>query len=77
METPTLTILNGDLFATRDAARAAAAYLRRQGYDAHVEQSGPRGAREWRVTTRHPTMPDVVAYFAEGDRLDAYAPHWI
>jgi len=70
-------ILTGDLFATRDAARAAAACLRREGFDTRVEQSGPRGAREWRVITRHPTLPAVVAYFAEGDRLDAYAPHWI
>ena len=68
--------IRDDVFASRGHARAAAAHLRRQGFDARVEQSGPQGAREYRVITFHP-VDDAVAYFWADDRLDDYVPHWI
>jgi hypothetical protein len=71
-----MTIIKGDLFETRDAARALAALLRKRGWDASVEQSGPEGEREWRVLIRH-SSPALVAYFHEGDHVDRFVPCWV
>jgi len=58
-------------------ARAAARTLRAAGFRAYVETSGPADSREYRVWVQHPDKRDVVAYFNENDRLDAFDPYWI
>jgi hypothetical protein len=63
-----------DRWATRGHARAAAAALRSHGWEASVEESGPVGAREYRVVV---TDGVSVAYFCQGDSLDNFQPHWI
>jgi hypothetical protein len=72
-----MTVVKGDVFASRRAARDVANLLRQHGFCANVEQSGPVGAREYRVVVSHPVHDDVVAYFQEGDRVDTFEPHWV
>jgi hypothetical protein len=71
------TVLVGDVWRTRNEARAAARYLRDHGFAATVETSGPSRRREYRVFVAHPTDAGLGAYFHEGDRLDDYKPYWV
>jgi hypothetical protein len=57
------TVLVGDVWRTRDEARAAARYLRDQGFSATVETSGPPRRREYRVFVPHATTPRLVPTF--------------
>jgi hypothetical protein len=63
-----------DRWATRAHAHAAAATLRSHSWEASVEESGPVGAREYRVIV---TDGANVAYFYQGDKLDDFQPRWI
>jgi hypothetical protein len=76
-EESVMTVIKGDVFATRGMARAIASLLRQRGFCANVEQSGPVGRREYRVVVAHPAHDGAVAYFHEGDRVDAFEPHWV
>jgi hypothetical protein len=73
----TAPILVGDVWQTREMARAAAAYLRQRGHKASVETSGPPGQREHRVWVAHSTDPGLGAYFSDEDTLDNYEPTWV
>jgi hypothetical protein len=71
------TVLVGEIWRTRNEARAAARFLRGEGFAATVESSGPPGQRKYRVFVAHPTDRTLGTYFYEGNRLDDYKPHWV
>ena len=69
-------VLVGEVWRTRNEARAAARYLRGEGFNATVETSGLPRQRKYRVFVAHPTDVGLGAYFHEGDRLDDFQPRW-